>query len=117
MLKLQAVAQFCQPMNAVAEEFTQRLQGLRDTQGEVQGLEHEIFKWAMECEWLYRYIVLLVVRGGRSRQGTRRVQGFCCCVNFGLKCEGQEAVKGFLECTGEEEVLSLIHISEPTRPT
>ena len=51
MLKLQAVARFCQPMNAVAEDFTQRLQGLRDTQGEVQGLEHEIFKWAMECEW------------------------------------------------------------------
>ena len=51
MLKLQAVARFCQPMNAVAEDFTQRLQGLIDTQGEVQGLEHEIFKWAMECEW------------------------------------------------------------------
>lgn len=76
MLKLQAVAQFCQPMNAVAEEFTQRLQGLRDTQGEVQGLEHEIFKWAMECEWLYRYIVLLVVRGDAADRGLEESRGF-----------------------------------------
>ena len=50
MLKLQAVAPFCQPMNTVANDFTQRLQDVRDTQGEVQGLEKEIFKWAMECE-------------------------------------------------------------------
>ena len=50
MLKPQAVAQYCQPMNTVAEDFSQRLQQLRDSQGEVRGLEQEIFKWAMECK-------------------------------------------------------------------
>jgi hypothetical protein len=52
MLKLQAVAQFCPSMDAVAEEFATRLQEVRDAQGEVQGLEKEIFKWAMECKRL-----------------------------------------------------------------
>ncbi|KAL8570631.1 hypothetical protein ACOMHN_039068 [Nucella lapillus] len=48
MLKLQAVAQFCQPMDTVAQDFCQRLHAIRDLQGEVQGLDKEIFKWAME---------------------------------------------------------------------
>ncbi|KAK7100964.1 cytochrome P450 10-like [Littorina saxatilis] len=48
MLPLQTVAQFCQPMDTVAEEFTQKLPLAMDSQGEVKGLEQEIFKWAME---------------------------------------------------------------------
>ncbi|XP_076441430.1 cytochrome P450 10-like [Babylonia areolata] len=48
MLRLQAVGEFCRPMDDVAQQFCRRLEDVRDRQGQVQGLEKEIFKWAME---------------------------------------------------------------------
>ena len=63
LLKQEAVAVFCQPINTVADDFVQRLQQIRDSQGEVQDLELELFKWAMECKSCPTALTLLSVHG------------------------------------------------------
>nr|XP_022312942.1 LOW QUALITY PROTEIN: cytochrome P450 10-like [Crassostrea virginica] len=48
MLKIKEVADFCEDMSDVAEEFTKYLLERRNEQNEVVGIEKEIFRWAME---------------------------------------------------------------------
>lgn len=49
MLKLPAIGQFSKPVDAVCEDFVERLSRIKDNKGEVNALQTEIFKWAMEC--------------------------------------------------------------------
>ncbi|BFZ16979.1 hypothetical protein BsWGS_20018 [Bradybaena similaris] len=48
MLKLAEVSSFNTQMGEVADDFLTRLSEVQDAQGEVPGLEKELFKWAME---------------------------------------------------------------------
>ncbi|RUS78676.1 hypothetical protein EGW08_013564 [Elysia chlorotica] len=48
MLKLSEVASFAGEMGQVADDFVSRLETVRDGDSEVQNLDKELFKWAME---------------------------------------------------------------------
>ncbi|KAK6179576.1 hypothetical protein SNE40_011903 [Patella caerulea] len=48
MLKLSEVQDYCQPMDVVANDFIKHLGVSRDANGEVQQLDKQLFKWAME---------------------------------------------------------------------
>ncbi|ESO92641.1 hypothetical protein LOTGIDRAFT_233081 [Lottia gigantea] len=48
MLMLNEVQDFSQPMNVVANDFITHLSSSRDASGEIQQLDKQIFKWAME---------------------------------------------------------------------
>ena len=53
LLKLQGVAEFCLPIEQVSEELTSKLGILKNDNGIVNGLENEVFKWAMECKIMF----------------------------------------------------------------
>ena len=45
------VQRYVQPMDVVANDFMKRLHRVRDPHtGTIPRLEHEVFKWAMECK-------------------------------------------------------------------
>ncbi|XP_063428230.1 cytochrome P450 10-like [Mytilus trossulus] len=48
MLKMKEVLNYCGEMDTVADDFMQHLASRRDNHHEIQGLETDIFKWAME---------------------------------------------------------------------
>ena len=52
MLKIKEVADFCEDMSDVAEDFTKYLLERRNEKNEVVGIEKEIFRWAMECKYM-----------------------------------------------------------------
>ena len=43
------IVSYVAPMDEVGDDFMSRLYRARDVNGHVPILEHEIFKWAMEC--------------------------------------------------------------------
>lgn len=48
MLKMKEVLDYCEEMDTVADDFMKYLTNRLDQHYEIQGLENEIFKWAME---------------------------------------------------------------------
>ena len=55
MLRPKEVQEYVAPMNVVGNDFMRRLKRIANkNNGEVPNLEHEIFKWAMECKKPYR---------------------------------------------------------------
>ena len=49
LLRPKEVHEYIAPMNVVGNDFMKRLEKLRQADGAVPNLEHEVFKWAMEC--------------------------------------------------------------------
>ena len=49
LLRPKEVHEYIAPMNVVGNDFMKRLEKLRQPDGVVPNLEHEVFKWAMEC--------------------------------------------------------------------
>ena len=50
MLKMKEALDFCGPMNEVGNDFMKHLTEIRQPNGEITGMEKEIFKWAFECK-------------------------------------------------------------------
>lgn len=50
MLKLKEVVNYCDSMDEVGNDFVKHINDLRTTENEVDGIEKELFKWAMECK-------------------------------------------------------------------
>ena len=46
---MKEVLGYCGEMDTVADDFMKHLVSRRDNHYEIQGLETDIFKWAMEC--------------------------------------------------------------------
>ncbi|MEW8546210.1 MAG: hypothetical protein AB2693_22050, partial [Candidatus Thiodiazotropha sp.] len=57
MLKMKEALDFCGPMNEVGNDFMKHLAEIRQPNGEITGMEKEIFKWAFECKyWLILFM-------------------------------------------------------------
>ena len=50
LLRPKEVHEYIAPMNDVSNDFMTRLRKIRQQDGTVPNLEHELFKWAMECK-------------------------------------------------------------------
>lgn len=60
MLKPKVVGEYSQQLNDVTTDLLSLMKTTRDDNGIVPNIQQELFKWSLECEFIYMFVGLAI---------------------------------------------------------
>ena len=60
MLKPKVVGEYSQQLNDVTTDLLSQMKTTRDDNGIVPNIQQELFKWSLECEFIYMFVRLAI---------------------------------------------------------
>ena len=61
MLKPKVTDGYAEPLNNVASDLVSQMKAMRGTDGIIPRLEHELFKWSLECKLVVTKLYTLLI--------------------------------------------------------